>query len=358
MNLSTSGLAGINKKFNNILSQIDSTTKTMKEQIESDASLAVDAIGAELSSLSGELRSMVPQGLALPNINLQSQLSSLSGITDVTQASNLLASITSNFGSALSASGFNLDSLVSSAASAVAAGKSLSFDIPNFEKAADGVSDAAQKAVAAKMPSTDVVKETVAKFTANDTLTSLKSSAADAVISVSTTLPTEDTAQLTITEKTTKITQGTITKEVTTAKDAIEGEGAELKRKNLSEAGFVTRPVLITENILSDDVGAGHVGPVIELKKIPTKVRLVYGWDDNPDAKGRRGRRRYIVEEPLNKAQLGRFDTFTVSGNEILINESLRIYEEAPSKKSKGIEGLMFVVRYETNSTYDPTYDV
>ena len=239
MDLTTSGLAGTNEKFNNILKKIDSTTETMKTQIQADASAATSAIGSELSSLKVELRNLVPEGTSLPNINLQSQLESLSGLVDPTQAANLLASITTNFGTELSASGFNLDTLVTDAkTAAITGGKSLSFDIPNFEKSADGVSAAIQKAVAVKIPSTDPIVEAVATFTENDTFTSLKTTAASSVLTTSTTLPTADTAQLTITEKSTNITQGTITKAVTTAEDAIEGVGAELKRKNVSAAGI------------------------------------------------------------------------------------------------------------------------
>ena len=152
MDLTTSGLAGVNEKFNNILKKVDSVADTMKAQIQGDASAAAAAIGGDLSSLTGELRSLIPQGLELPNINLQSQLSSLSSISDPTQAANLLSSITSSFGTELSASGFNLDTLVSNAKSAIAGGTSLSFSIPNFEKPADGVSAAFQKAVAVKIP--------------------------------------------------------------------------------------------------------------------------------------------------------------------------------------------------------------
>jgi len=351
MNLTTSGLAGTNEKYNNILKKIDTTTETMKSQAQVDASVATSAISSELSGLEGELRSLVPASATLPNINLQSQLSSLSGIIDPTQSANLLASITSSFGTELSDSGFNLDTLVSSAKTAVEGGKSLSFDIPNFEKSADGVSTAVQKAVAVKLPSTDSITETAATFKENTNLTDLKTLATKSVKSVSTILPTEDGSQYTITKKTTKITQKSITAEVTTAADAIEGVGEELKRKNISKVGFVSRPINITESVLLDDVSSGVDGPVIDLKQIPTKVRSVKGFDED-------GRRRFIVEEPLNKAQIGKFDTFTVSGKEILISETLRSYIEAPASKSKGIEGLSFIVRYVTNSTYDPTYNV
>jgi len=351
MDLTTSGLAGTNDKFNNILKKIDSTAETMKAQIQADASAAAAAIGSELSALSGELRSLVPQGAALPNINLQSQLESLSGLVDPTQAANLLASITTSFGTELSASGFNLDTLVSDAAAAVTGGKSLSFDIPNFEKPADGVSAAFQKAVAAKIPSTDPIVETVATFTFNDTFTSLKTTAASSVLTTSTTLPTVDTALLTVTEKSTNITQGTITKAVTTAEDAIEGVGAELKRKNVSAAGFVSRPVRMRARILDDNV-SGVVDLDFTLPLIPTRVVYLYGYDEE-------GRRWRIYEAPLSEKRKARFDSFTVVGNEITVQSNLRNYAEAPTTRGRTRnKGTFFKIGYYINSTYDPNYGV
>ena len=347
MDLTTSGLAGTNEKFNNILKKIDSTTETMKSMIQVDALLATSAIGSELSALSGELRSLVPQGAALPNINLQSQLESLSGLVDPTQAANLLASITTSFGTELSASGFNLDTLVSDAAAAVTGGKSLSFDIPNFEKSADGVSAAIQKAVAVKIPSTDPIVEAVATFTENDTFTSLKTTAASSVLTTSTTLPTVDTAQLTITEKSTNITQGTITKAVTTAEDAIEGVGAEVKRKNVSAVGFSSRPVRISSRIFDYEV-SGDVDLVFTLPDIPTRVSVLRGYNED-------GKQRSLDEYP------GRFsyrDTFTVVGNKITVKSKLNKYVEAPSDKRGRNKGTIFKILYYINSTYDPNYGV
>ena len=96
MDLTTSGLAGINEKFNNILKKVDSVADTMKAQIQGDASAAAAAIGGDLSSLTGELRNLIPQGATLPNINLQSQLSSLASISNPAQAANLLSNPTSS----------------------------------------------------------------------------------------------------------------------------------------------------------------------------------------------------------------------------------------------------------------------
>jgi len=332
MDLATSGLAATNEKFNSILSQIDSTTKTMKELIESDASAAAEAIGADLSLLSGELRSLVPQGLALPNINLQSQLSSLSGLADPTQAAGLLSSITSSFGPALTTAGFSLDSLVASAGTAVAAGKSLSFDIPNFEKTAGGAAAAFQKSIGVKLPSIDPVKEAKAIFNANPAVADLTQAVAAAVKSTSDTLPEEDTSQYTITEETTNITKTSITTAVTTALNAIEKIGNKLKRKNISASGFTSRVGLITETFLSGDL-------VITLSDMPVMIMTVSGFDEL-------GNIWDIGLAPLSNDNKVIMDEFTVSGKIITIKESgKRTYTK-------------FLVRYAYNNTYDPTYKV
>ena len=134
MDLISSNLQATNEKFNSILSGLEDTKADALANLETAASTATAAISSKLESVTGELRSLVPEGFSVPNVNLQGQLQSLSGLTDVTQSANLLASITADFGDALSASGFSLDTLVSDAASAFGSGDSLSGLIPNFER--------------------------------------------------------------------------------------------------------------------------------------------------------------------------------------------------------------------------------
>ena len=90
--------------------------------LEVDASALASTLIPELTSLTTELRDFMPELPALPDINLQSQLSSLSEL-DVGsgQYNTLLSSITDNFGTALTSAGSSLDSLVSDAASAESA---------------------------------------------------------------------------------------------------------------------------------------------------------------------------------------------------------------------------------------------
>ena len=336
MDLITSGLSGVNEKFNNILKKVDSVADTMKAQIQGDASAAAAAIGGDLSSLTGELRSLITEGAALPNINLQSQLSSLASISNPAQAANLLSSITSNFGTELSAAGFNLDTLVSDTKAAIAGGKSLSFSIPNFEKPADGASAAFQKAVAVKVPDKDTAKEIIANFNVNDAQENLKKFIKDSVISVSSTPPTEDTEQIKITDKGTNITQQGISRKSTTAKDAIEGQGTELKRKNYSSFGFTSVSTKFTESFVSSDMTISSTNIKVELFGFPTRITKVQGITEDAKAFD-------ILAAPISRNAETQFDTFTISGNEITISTRLRKYNE------------IFVV-YNINSTYDPHY--
>ena len=361
MDLTTSGLAGVNEKFNNILKKVDSVADTMKAQIQGDASAAAAAIGGDLSSLTGELRNLIPEGAALPNINLQSQLSSLASISNPAQAANLLSSITSNFGTELSASGFDLGTLVSDTKAAIASGTSLSFSIPNFEKPADGVSAAFQKAVAVKIPDKDTVKETAATFVENTKLTAAKSAASSSVISVSSTPPTEDTKQIKITEKSTNVTQQGITSKVTTSKDAVvttttSGGGSKtISRKNFSKNGFVTKQIRVTEYIHVDDVDdpLSDAEMSFEFSSKPIRICSVKGFDQT------RKRTKRIFSFPTRHPD--RSDTFVVNGKKITISNNIGIdydeFEENSFGKDYGYpDGTMFVVSYYTLSNYDPDY--
>ena len=190
MDLISSNLQATNEKFNKVLSNLESTKADALANLETAASTATSAISSQLANVDGDLRSLVPEGFSVPNVNLQGQLQSLSGLTDVTQSANLLASITADFGDALSASGFSLDTLVSDAASAFGSGDSLSGLIPNFERSPLG--DVIQKTSAVKLPSIDPVVEKASTFTQNTEVTAAKTAAASSVRETSKTLPTED----------------------------------------------------------------------------------------------------------------------------------------------------------------------
>ena len=169
----TANLAGANKKFNSLVSKLDTVKSDLLGGLETEASALASTLGADLTAVTGDLRGLMPALPALPDINLQAGLTSLSAFTvGSNQHTALLNDITSNFGSALSTGGFSLDTLISEASTAVGAGDTLSGIVPNFVKGADGLTDAFQIADAVKQATENSVKETVSTFTKNSSLTS------------------------------------------------------------------------------------------------------------------------------------------------------------------------------------------
>ena len=173
-------LAGASESFDDFEAALNAIANDMFAGLEVDASTLASTLSADLTSLTTELRDFVPELPALPDINLQSQLSSLSGL-DVgsSQYNTLLGSITDSFGTAVTASGSSLDSFVSDAASAVAGGDTLSGVIPNMQLPALG-GDVKLLADAIKQATEDAETEIVSSFTPPDGLTDVQSTLSDA----------------------------------------------------------------------------------------------------------------------------------------------------------------------------------
>jgi len=146
MELDATGIEGRNLKLLALQTKFEALMKSAKDALEFDASTLAATASTDITSAISELRTLTPQLPELPSVNLQSQLSGLSGlVAGSTQHTQALADITTKFGSALTAGGFKLDTLVTDALSAVTGGESLSASIPNFELPAVG--DAFQKAI-------------------------------------------------------------------------------------------------------------------------------------------------------------------------------------------------------------------
>ena len=383
MDLTSSNLQATNEKFNKVLSNLENTKADALANLETTASTATSAISSQLSNVDGDLRSLVPEGFSVPNVNLQGQLQSLSGLTDLTQSANLLASITADFGDALSASGFSLDTLVSDASSAFGSGDTLSGIVPNFERSPLG--DVIQKANAVKLPSIDPVVEEVSIFTQNTEVTAAKTAAASSVRETSKILPTENSTTYKVTEKSKKVTQSqggqAITKEVTTATQAVEvtttGGEETVTRRNISPKGFSnrkgngadkfheTRPGHRTVTKLggSEELGIEYK---VTLSREPSRIKRVVGFtakgSENTSyttADGRKKRRRIWKLKPENgpgdkaTALAGKKypqDTYRISfdnSKEIIINEHFREYDS---------ENVKYRITYVYDETYDPGY--
>ena len=377
MDLLSSNLQATNAKYNSILSKLESTRSTAFSNLETGATTATSAISTDLLNLTSELRTLVPEGFSVPNVNLQGQLQSLSGLVDPLQSANLLASITADFGDALSASGFSLDTLVSDAASAFGLGDTLSGVVPNFELSPLG--DIIQKANAVKLPSIDPVIEEASTFTENSDFAAAKTAATNAVITTSKTLPTADTGVLRVSEKSKKVTQVqngvAITKEVTTASQAVETtvtggtstttRAETVSRKNISDKGFTHQVGNTREKFTYDQLGSTGSGVSVVLSKQPVKIKYVYGHTKEKEQIGANSSGNPILKSKFKIVPEGtstvyrskyrnyNLDTWSLDGTELIIEEKYREYNR---ETRKGKKTHTIVVSYRYNKTYDPIY--
>ena len=352
MDLISSNLQGTNTKYNSILSKLESTKSTAFSNLETAAATATSAISAELSNVTSELRTLVPEGFSVPNVNLQGQLQSLSGLADATQSANLLASIKTDFGDALTAGGFDLDSLVSSAASAFGTGTSLSGLVPNFELSPLG--DVIQKANAVKLPSIDPIIEEASTFTENSDFAAAKTAATNAVYTTSETLPTVDSGAFKISDKFKKVTQSfggvSITNERTTPILSFEND----VRKTISNKGFTNRVFTITEKFTVSDIENLEGDKAITLKHEPSKIIKVKGRTVATESG------RYIfdfrnlmnlqgfLKDTLNDTyKKDVYSVYFLNNKQVVFKQDFREYDGTP---------WAIKVTYKYNETYDPNY--
>ena len=131
----TPNLAGTNAQFNSVLSTFDSIKSEVVSGLEADAAdlvatLTVSVVGDLVSKL-GDLVPEIPE---LPNVNLQSEMSSLLDIDQSTLAgqqefANKKAALEFQFGDGLTAGGYDLDTLTTNATAAKAAALTATTDI-------------------------------------------------------------------------------------------------------------------------------------------------------------------------------------------------------------------------------------
>ena len=74
-------LCGASPEFNAIQSKFEVMMNSAIDGLEVDASALKITLDADLTSLVVDIKVMVPELPALPNINLQAQLTSLSGLS-------------------------------------------------------------------------------------------------------------------------------------------------------------------------------------------------------------------------------------------------------------------------------------
>ena len=115
LDFKTPNLCGANESLNNILSAQDDMKKTLKSSIAGglDASALATAVGANLDTLKANITGLLPELPTIPDINLQSELTSLLALpVGSFQYLSKLASLRTQFGDALSLQGLDFDSLI------------------------------------------------------------------------------------------------------------------------------------------------------------------------------------------------------------------------------------------------------
>ena len=364
-------IAAIQKEFEALI-------KSGVDGLEVDASTLSTTIGADVRAVTAELRKAIVEIPTLPNVNLQSQLTSLSRLPPGSFAHvALLAAIALKFGDGLKAGGYSLDTLVKKALAQVALGLDLCTEVPNFEVPAAG-GDAVEKAIESLQPTVDSLEEEASTIVKNlpwleeqkENETRVESmqveeedtTAEDFVGGsvVSEEPPAEDKGSYTVTEKKKEVSYGEIKTEVTTPADQ---EG-----KNISTSGFSKRPVLMTEEFkIVDDTlpgilhkqeaaatGAAGAGVIhtqrLTLMRKPSKVIKVLGYDS--DYVTPKGRIKSLYIYPASMMLKGRKrDTYTVSGKHVFIREQYWQYDGND-------KDVVWKIHYEYLDNYDPTWTV
>lgn len=86
----TPNLAGASPEFNEVLSKFDSIKGEVAAGLELDASTLANTLNTSVvEDLKGKLGDLVPEIPELPNVNLQSEMSSLVNIDQTTVAGQL-----------------------------------------------------------------------------------------------------------------------------------------------------------------------------------------------------------------------------------------------------------------------------
>ena len=339
-----------NPLYNSVINQ----AQILKLSILSTTS--VPAIASTVTFLSGATslsslaKSFIPEGFALPNINFTSSLRDLTGIVDVTQATEAFNKIESQFGETLRGFGTSVSELREVADVAIAAGDNLdsvistATGIGNLE--VDEIGNTLLKSLGVSLPSFDPIEEFEALFNNNLSFASAQAELKNTLTSYYPSLeglPKIDTGVFKVSSAavTKKITQNfggvSLTTNVCTPENAFE-DGV---RKTISEAGYSNRPIRTNETFTKFP---------ITLKRNPTKIMHVIGKTSEA-----------VISSDGSK--ISKFNLVpTGSKNEgDEYKTKLDYWKYNPNDDTLSIEQIYrkyesVEVIYKYNSNYDPTY--
>ena len=186
-------LAGANSLLNSLTSSLDGLSSTLLGGLETRATIVAAALLGNFTSLTGSLRALIPELPALPNIDFQSQLVSLSGIDITSGAINRISNLVRHealsneikkvFGDKLTADGLDFTDQVQKALEATALGNTLSGIIPRLQSDAAGLLPV-ELAAAIKQATEASVADLTSTFTGNDLMKLHKEKLKEAQIAV------------------------------------------------------------------------------------------------------------------------------------------------------------------------------
>ena len=285
-NIKIPNLCGANAEFNAVQSKFESLLSDAVGGLESTASSLSSTLDSAVTSLTTDLRDLIPEVPSLPDVSLQSLLTSLSSLTPGTsEYITLLNKIKTDFETELTAAGKSLDTLVSNARTQIEGGGDLCSVVPNFVKAADGLTDAVEKSSESKQPNVDSAEEKTSTLVKNAEVVAQRtglglrvkkmiteaSTAEDVVADTvtSTTAPTSDTGAFTVTETTRGFGFGLNTVDVTTP--------ASQDGKNITTGGFAVRKTRAQEKFKDSDVTQSGDTWTIKLAHKPIGIAMLAG---------------------------------------------------------------------------------
>ena len=141
VDFTTPNLCGASEQFNKLDGQFASIKDELQEQLEGEIDALKSELTSSLSVLEADIKGLIPELPDIPDISLISEVQNLLALPAGSSASlNALTSLTSQFGAGLAAAGQDLDSLISSASSALSGGIDLcGGTIPNFVIGPNGI---------------------------------------------------------------------------------------------------------------------------------------------------------------------------------------------------------------------------
>jgi len=168
-----SNLCGASPELNSILSKLDDAKAEIMSALDSSASSAAAAFNAtatDLAGLTSKLQTIeIP---TLPKLNLQAEIASLISLPAGSPSFiSALAEIELEFGDDIKAAGLELESLVTSATSAILGGGNVCALVPNLEKEAGSLVAAVQKPSAIKQAAENAITEAAAVINQDENVT-------------------------------------------------------------------------------------------------------------------------------------------------------------------------------------------